>query len=94
MYEDAFDIDFCLSQHSGRRSSSVSDIGDPLALIMPKHYRRVEIQYSKFGVDDFDFGWVLILGCKYINDFSANLKQLLQPHSIWRSRDTYPELLL
>lgn len=23
---------------------------------MPKHYRRVEIKYSKFGVEDFDFG--------------------------------------
>ncbi|KAL0092235.1 ubiquitin carboxyl-terminal hydrolase-domain-containing protein [Phycomyces blakesleeanus] len=45
--------------HSGRRSSSTGDLrkADPLGLIMPQHYRRVEIQYSKFGVDDFDFGY-------------------------------------
>ncbi|GJN87292.1 hypothetical protein Rhopal_000240-T1 [Rhodotorula paludigena] len=24
---------------------------------MPKHYRRVEIKYSRFGIDDFDFGF-------------------------------------
>ncbi|CEI92556.1 hypothetical protein RMCBS344292_06811 [Rhizopus microsporus] len=24
---------------------------------MPRYYHRVEIQYSKFGVDDFDFGY-------------------------------------
>ncbi|KAI7871039.1 ubiquitin carboxyl-terminal hydrolase-domain-containing protein [Spinellus fusiger] len=48
-----------IPQHSGRRSSSISDLSksDPLGLIMPQHYRRVEIQYSKFGVDDFDFGY-------------------------------------
>lgn len=45
--------------HTGRRSSSVGDlhINDPLALTMPKHYQRVEIQYSKFGIEDFDFGY-------------------------------------
>ncbi|KAK4519134.1 uncharacterized protein ATC70_009366 [Mucor velutinosus] len=46
-------------QHSGRRSSSVGDvtIADPAVLNMPRYYQRVEIQYSKFGVDDFDFGY-------------------------------------
>ncbi|KAI9313283.1 ubiquitin carboxyl-terminal hydrolase-domain-containing protein [Dichotomocladium elegans] len=45
--------------YNGRRSSSVGDLGttDPQALIMPNHYRRVEIQYSKFGIEDFDFGY-------------------------------------
>lgn len=45
--------------HSGRRSSSVGDlsISDPTVLNMPRYYQRVEIQYSKFGVDDFDFGY-------------------------------------
>ncbi|TPX70585.1 hypothetical protein SpCBS45565_g01672 [Spizellomyces sp. 'palustris'] len=28
-----------------------------LANSMPKYYRRVEIKYSKFGVEDFDFGF-------------------------------------
>ncbi|KAL7325020.1 poly(A)-specific ribonuclease [Mucor circinelloides] len=46
-------------QHSGRRSSSVGDVTltDPTVLNMPRYYQRVEIQYSKFGVDDFDFGY-------------------------------------
>ncbi|KAI8137725.1 ubiquitin carboxyl-terminal hydrolase-domain-containing protein [Fennellomyces sp. T-0311] len=44
-------------QRLEHRSSSVSELGipDPLALNMPSYYRRVEIQYSKFGVEDFDF---------------------------------------
>lgn len=25
---------------------------------MPNHYRKVEIKYSRFGVEDFDFGCV------------------------------------
>ncbi len=29
---------------------------DPEAV--PKAYRKVEIEYSKFGVEDFDFGYV------------------------------------
>ncbi|KAI9273600.1 ubiquitin carboxyl-terminal hydrolase-domain-containing protein [Sporodiniella umbellata] len=46
-------------RHSGRRSSSVGDLraSDPAVVMMPKYYQRVEIQYSKFGVDDFDFGY-------------------------------------
>lgn len=42
-----------------RRSSSVGDLRttDPSVMIMPRYYQRVEIQYSKFGVDDFDFGY-------------------------------------
>ncbi|ORZ18884.1 ubiquitin carboxyl-terminal hydrolase-domain-containing protein [Absidia repens] len=44
--------------HSGRRSSSVGEVLlDSRGIVMPKHYHHVEIQYSKFGVDDFDFGY-------------------------------------
>ncbi|KAI8642360.1 ubiquitin carboxyl-terminal hydrolase-domain-containing protein, partial [Parasitella parasitica] len=32
-------------------------VGDDDVLNMPRYYQRVEIQYSKFGVDDFDFGY-------------------------------------
>ncbi|KAI8336757.1 ubiquitin carboxyl-terminal hydrolase-domain-containing protein [Chlamydoabsidia padenii] len=46
------------ASHSGRRSSSVGDVLlDLQGIVMPKHYHHVEIQYSKFGVDDFDFGY-------------------------------------
>ncbi|RCH79702.1 poly(A)-specific ribonuclease, partial [Rhizopus stolonifer] len=46
-------------RHLGRRSSSVGDIysTDPAVINMPRYYQRVEIQYSRFGVDDFDFGY-------------------------------------
>jgi len=27
---------------------------------VPRMYRRVEIEYSKFGVEDFDFGCVAL----------------------------------
>ncbi|TIC65270.1 hypothetical protein E3Q02_02279 [Wallemia mellicola] len=30
----------------------ISDVAN-----MPKHYRKVEIKYSKFGIEDFDFGF-------------------------------------
>lgn len=30
--------------------------GDLTKVEMPKQYRKVEIMYSKFGVEDFDFG--------------------------------------
>ncbi|KAI9469074.1 MAG: ubiquitin carboxyl-terminal hydrolase-domain-containing protein [Benjaminiella poitrasii] len=49
-----------LQQYPGRRSSSIGDISivnDPAVLNMPRYYQRVEIQYSKFGIDDFDFGY-------------------------------------
>lgn len=28
---------------------------------VPKYYRKMEIKYSRFGVEDFDFGWVAYL---------------------------------
>lgn len=30
---------------------------DKIDTQMPKHYRKVEIKYSRFGVEDFDFGF-------------------------------------
>jgi PAB-dependent poly(A)-specific ribonuclease subunit 2 len=48
-----------------RRISDVADALDAVELSslkaeVPVMYRNVEIKYSKFGVDDFDFGYVLI----------------------------------
>lgn len=30
---------------------------------IPRIYQRIEIEYSKFGVEDFDFGFVLTYDC-------------------------------
>ncbi|KAJ8496912.1 hypothetical protein ONZ45_g12250 [Pleurotus djamor] len=53
------------SQHSrfrsGKSRGSQSDVESPIfdasGEEIPKMYRRVEIEYSKFGVEDFDFGF-------------------------------------
>ncbi|ORX47159.1 hypothetical protein DM01DRAFT_1293001 [Hesseltinella vesiculosa] len=53
---------------------------DPQCVNMPKHYRQVEIQYSKFGVDDFDFGYYnqTIYGGLETNIGNAYCNSLLQ----------------
>ncbi len=48
---------------AGERRSSNSDIVGATELLslkqdVPIEYENVEIKYSKFGVDDFDFGLV------------------------------------
>lgn len=59
---------------------------------VPVMYRNVEIKYSKFGVDDFDFGYVFILsstghtrGCSH--------PQVLQQNPVLRARDSHCELV-
>ena len=63
---------------------------------VPRHYQRVEIQYSRLGVEDFDFGYA---GCapspdgsdsgSLTNDTSRtsmhDARQVLQPHRLQRS---------
>lgn len=36
---------------------------------VPNYYKKVEIKYSKFGVDDFDFGYLLIFERSLMIDF-------------------------
>jgi len=50
----------------------ISDVADSIGAIelsslkaeVPVMYRNVEIKYSKFGVDDFDFGYDCFAGRK------------------------------
>jgi len=38
--------------------TAIQNPGDASASLVPSIYRSVEIKYSKFGVEDFDFGYV------------------------------------
>ena len=58
---------------------------------VPVMYRNVEIKYSKFGVDDFDFGYVNSHS-RYVNDI-ANPPQILQQNPALWPRDSYFELI-
>ncbi|KAF8628478.1 hypothetical protein AX15_003989 [Amanita polypyramis BW_CC] len=45
---------------SGKTQPVEPELDAPIfddANVVPRHYRRVEIEYSKFGVEDFDFGF-------------------------------------
>lgn len=52
------------AREASRHGDKLDDIASPLGdmvpdskkLEVPVMYRTVEIKYSKFGVDDFDFG--------------------------------------
>ena len=54
------------AQSTGAAEDRADELGSPLGDSMvdgkksevPVMYRNVEIKYSKFGVDDFDFGYV------------------------------------
>jgi PAB-dependent poly(A)-specific ribonuclease subunit 2 len=58
---------------------------------VPVMYRNVEIKYSKFGVDDFDFGYGQWHRYHIIN--AHNRLQVLQQDSIFRIRDSHLELI-
>ncbi|KEP53440.1 PAB-dependent poly(A)-specific ribonuclease subunit PAN2 [Rhizoctonia solani 123E] len=49
------------STRTTRKASDVDAVSEHLTDVsiseIPKHYRRVEIMYSKFGVEDFDFAY-------------------------------------
>ena len=57
---------------------------------VPGIYRNVEIKYSKFGVDDFDFGLVFP-GSSLIA--LLTIEKILQQNSVLWTRDTHFKLL-
>jgi hypothetical protein len=58
---------------------------------VPAMYGNVEIKYSKFGVDDFDFAYVLGPNSKVRQALTVN--KLLQSNSILRVRNSHHQLL-
>ncbi len=69
--------------------------GDGKSQTMPKYYRRVEIKYSRFGVEDFDFEWVS--PNTETNFAPLNLcaphQQILQSHHVQRLGNTHLQLV-
>lgn len=59
---------------------------------VPVMYRNVEIKYSKFGVDDFDFGYAFILSL-IRSTRGCSQPQVLQQNPVFRARDPHRELV-
>lgn len=80
---------------SRRMSDALEALGD-LALggatrrDVPVMYRNVEIKYSKFGVDDFDFE--LVVSC-YTGLSFTDTMQVLQQDEVFWTGDSYCQLI-
>jgi hypothetical protein len=83
---------------SALKSSDPDELISPLAEMeieskkseVPVMYRNVEIKYSKFGVDDFDFGSVSSTPRR---KDTTNPAQLLQQNTVFWARDSHIELV-
>lgn len=74
-----------------RAEDAITNFASTSSSEVPVMYRNVEIKYSKFGVDDFDFGYAFILSL--IPTRGCSQPQVLQQDSVFWARDPHRKLV-
>ena len=84
------------NEDAGRRMSEILDqlttstLDGSLKIDVPVMYRNVEIKYSKFGVEDFDFEYAALVDHTMSK---LTICQVLQQNQVLRSRNTHCKFL-